>query len=143
MNKDILDQFLEHLEWLKEEILEYEDERMLWEVREGTSNSAGNLCYHILGNLNHFIGYGIGKTGYVRNRPLEFSIKDLPRESLVNWIEETKSMLSEVVPSAEPNAEYPEDLFGMKGTNNFFLIKCLTHLNYHLGQINYHRRIGG
>jgi hypothetical protein len=45
-------------------------------IADGISNSAGNLCLHLIGNLNHFIGATLGNTGYVRNREQEFSSKE-------------------------------------------------------------------
>ena len=63
---------------LKFEIESYKDERSIWAVDKTISNSAGNLCLHLVGNLNAYIGAELGKTSYVRNRDLEFSLKDIP-----------------------------------------------------------------
>ena len=61
---------------LKTEIELYKKEEKLWCTDKNISNSAGNLCLHLVGNLNTYIGNEIGKTGYVRNRELEFSQKN-------------------------------------------------------------------
>jgi hypothetical protein len=45
----------------------------LWRKPYACGNSIGHLLLHLTGNLNHYIGAQIAKTGYVRNRPLEFS----------------------------------------------------------------------
>lgn len=37
--------------------------------------------------------------------------------------------------------EYPILVFESKTSTEFFLIHLSTHLAYHLGQINYHRRL--
>ena len=37
--------------------------------------------------------------------------------------------------------EYPTEALGYKMTTEYFLIHLLSHLSYHLGQINYHRRL--
>lgn len=49
---------------LMEEIILFEYDQNLWVSRGDVSNSAGNLCLHLVGNLNHFIGAVIGETGY-------------------------------------------------------------------------------
>ena len=36
---------------------------------------------------------------------------------------------------------YPIEVFGQPMTTGYFLTHLATHLNYHLGQINYHRRL--
>ena len=61
----------------------YKNEEDVWKIKEGISNSAGNLTLHLLGNLNHFIGATLGNTGYVRERDKEFSLKNIPRIQLV------------------------------------------------------------
>ncbi|HEX8040049.1 MAG TPA: hypothetical protein VF490_12900 [Chryseosolibacter sp.] len=74
---------------VKSEIESYRDERKIWYIEKSINNSAGNLCLHLAGNLNTYIGAVIGKTGYIRNRELEFSQKDVPRADLIRQIEET------------------------------------------------------
>ncbi|HEY5407636.1 MAG TPA: hypothetical protein VIJ92_11120 [Ginsengibacter sp.] len=64
---------------LIEEINLYKNEEDIWKIKEGISNSSGNLTLHLLGNLNHFIGATLGNTGYVRERDKEFSLKNIPR----------------------------------------------------------------
>ena len=134
--------FEKHLDTFRAEIAAYTQEDQLWQMTPGISNSAGNLCYHLIGNLNHFIGVAIGKTNYQRNRPLEFSIKDIPQADLLEMIDETKAIVLRILNQIEDyDAPYPITFFGREGSINHFLIKLLTHLNYHVGQINYHRRI--
>lgn len=81
--------FIRDLNILKSEIESYENESDIWKTQKGITNSAGNLCLHIIGNLNTYIGAQYGKTGYIRNRPLEFSLKDISRAELVSKIKET------------------------------------------------------
>ncbi|AZB11784.1 DUF1572 domain-containing protein [Chryseobacterium sp. G0162] len=129
---------------LKTEIEAYQKEENLWKVDKNISNSAGNLCLHLIGNLNHFIGTYLGNTGYVRNRELEFSLKDVPRAELIDKIGATATMIDFVVsqlPESEMEKEYPLVVFEDKMTTGYFLIHLLSHLDYHLGQINYHRRL--
>lgn len=132
------------LQKLISEIEAYGNEADLWLIKSEINNSAGNLCLHLMGNLNHYIGHQLGGTDYVRNRPLEFSDKNVPKAILIEKIEATRITLQEVLPniSNETLAEnHTEEFFGGKDTNEFFLIHLLSHLNYHLGQVNYHRRL--
>jgi hypothetical protein len=140
MQRHFLQFFQQSLQQLKAEIEAYPDDRSVWQIAEGTSNSGGTLCYHLLGNLNHFIGHGMGDTGYVRDRPLEFTIRDVPRAELVKWIGETSAMLGQVLPGVDLAAEYSSEFWGEPMTVGQSLLKLLGHLNYHLGQVNYHRR---
>lgn len=129
---------------LKMEIGAYQNEENLWKTDKNISNSAGNLCLHLIGNLNHFIGTHLGNTGYVRQRELEFSLKDIPKTELIEKIEATTTMVDSVLnqlPEAEMEKEYPFVVFEDKMTTGYFLIHLLSHLDYHLGQINYHRRL--
>lgn len=132
------------LEKLKTEIEAYKTESNIWLVPEGISNSAGNLCLHLVGNLNHFIGAVLGNTGYVRQRDLEFSLKDVPRAELVEKIEGTIAMIGEVmdkITDEQLASEFPIVVFSKGDTTGYFLGHLATHLDYHLGQINYHRRL--
>ncbi len=143
MNNSISAVFEKDLNRLYKEIDAYEDEESLWLVSENISNSAGNLCLHILGNLNHFIGHYLGRTGYVRVREKEFSYK-CSKAELLEGILKTKIIVVEAVNNQTPETmlrDYPENVFGTYMQTDYFLIHLLGHLNYHLGQINYHRRI--
>ncbi|UHO38276.1 DinB family protein [Chryseobacterium capnotolerans] len=129
---------------LKTEVEAYQNEENLWRIDKNISNSAGNLCLHLIGNLNHFIGTHLGNTNYIRHRELEFSLKDIPRTELIEKIEATAAMIDSVLsqlPETEIEKEYPLIVFEDKMTTGYFLIHLLSHLDYHLGQINYHRRL--
>jgi len=73
---------------LKQELELYKSEENIWRIEGGILNSAGNLCLHLIGNLNTYIGAELGNSGYVRNRPEECSLKNIPRQELVNKIED-------------------------------------------------------
>lgn len=136
--------FNRDLNKLKTEIEAYQNEENLWKIDKSIANSAGNLSLHLVGNINHFIGAQLGNTGYVRNRDLEFSLKDIPRTELIEKIEATVAMIDSVLPQlSEENLkkEYPLVVFENKMTTDYFLIHLVAHLDYHLGQINYHRRL--
>ena len=136
--------FKRDLDKLITEIELYHDEKKLWVVEKNISNSAGNLTLHLIGNLNAYIGAEIGKTGYVRNRPLEFSLKEISRNELIARITATMKVVEgslDKLTADQLEAEYPVMVFAEKMTTGFFLIHLATHLSYHLGQINYHRRL--
>ncbi|MCL5030051.1 MAG: DUF1572 domain-containing protein [Bacteroidetes bacterium] len=129
---------------LKIEIELYEDESKLWVIENDIKNSGGNLALHLVGSLKHFIGNILGGIKYNRDRDGEFSKKNIPRKELLNEIEETKEIVVKTINSLDENdfnKIYPVEVFNKKMTTIFFLIHITTHLNYHLGQINYHRRI--
>ncbi len=133
------------LSTLRTEIEAYNDESAIWKVDGGITNSAGNLCQHLIGNLKHFIGAELGQSGYVRQRDLEFSTKGASREELIKGIEETRAVVDATLDKLTPadlEADYPKSVFAdmQTMTTGYFLIHLATHLGYHLGQINYHRR---
>ncbi len=129
---------------LRSEISLYTDEGKIWIIDKKISNSAGNLCLHLVGNLNNYIGAELGGTGYIRDRDLEFSARNIPRKDLLIKIDGTLEMLRNTLPSitdADLQKEYPKLVLEKKTSTEFLLIHLATHLTYHLGQINYHRRL--
>lgn len=132
------------LEKLKGEIAAYINENDIWKIQDGISNSAGNLCLHLVGNLNTYIGAEIGKTGYIRNRELEFSLKDVPRQELLDKISSTIQVVDNslsMMKEEDLEKEYPLIVFADKMSTGYFLVHLVAHLGYHLGQVNYHRRL--
>ena len=145
MLKDVLiDLYTRDLDKLKTEVEQYENEADLWKTSGEISNSGGNLTLHLCGNLRHFIGAVLGSSGYVRDRDLEFSDKGISREKLLVDIEKT---IPEVINALEKLTDddlaktYPIEVFGHPMTTEYFLVHLATHFNYHLGQVNYHRRL--
>lgn len=129
---------------LKEEIGLYTDEADLWKTGGGITNSAGNLTLHLIGNLRHFFGTVLGDTGYVRDRDKEFSDGGVSRANLLLGVDQAAADVRatlEKLTDADFAANYPLEVFGYQMTTEFFLVHLATHLNYHLGQINYHRRL--
>lgn len=132
------------LDQLALELSLYKDEKDMWIIKEGVSNSSGNLAAHLVGNLNHFIGKTLGDTNYVRDRDKEFSVKDVPQEQLINDIRQTSVMIKNTLSklSAEDlKKEFPLTLKNETFSIENMLIHLIGHLNYHLGQINYLRRM--
>jgi uncharacterized damage-inducible protein DinB len=132
------------LQKLSEELKGYADESLIWKVTVDISNSAGNLCLHVCGNLQHFIGATLGGSGYVRNREAEFALKNIPRDKLLEEIETTRQSVRSTIESldrATLEKNFPLQVDGQDHSTEFFLIHLAAHLNYHLGQVNYHRRL--
>lgn len=132
------------LQKLSEEITLYSTEESIWKTAPGITNSAGNLCLHLCGNLQYYFGAVLGKTDYKRNRPLEFSSKDIPKAVLLESIEQARTAVTQTLEHLKPSHvlnEYPEKVFDYPMTSMHFFIHLSAHLNYHLGQINYHRRL--
>jgi hypothetical protein len=144
MIQPYLEFFLRDLNKLKEEILLYKNENDLWKVESEIQNSAGTLALHLIGNLKHFIGAQIGFTGYVRNRDREFSDRNISREKLVFEVEEAISIVKTVLPTIKDedfSKEFPLEMYGAKRNTGYIILSLSTHFCYHLGQINYHRRL--
>jgi uncharacterized damage-inducible protein DinB len=138
--------FQRDLEKLKLEISLYKEDSRIWLVEKDITNSAGNLCLHLVGNLNTYIGAEIGKTGYIRHRDLEFSLKDIPQLELLKKIEDTIQVVDtalDTITEEQLEEEYPLLVFKEKTSTGYFLVHLAGHLAYHLGQINYHRRLVG
>jgi hypothetical protein len=128
---------------MKEELSLYKNESDIWKLTPGVSNSAGTLALHLTGNLNHFIGAVLGGTGYVREREKEFSDRNVPREKLIAGLDGAEQVVAKTLPSLSDEKltmDFPIEFMG-KRTTLSVLIVLTTHLGYHLGQVNYHRRI--
>lgn len=136
--------FTRDLVRLEKEIKEYTSQESLWLTSKGVNNSSGNLCLHLCGNLQYYIGNVLGNSRHKRNREAEFSTKGLTKEDLLLEIEKTKeSVISTLNKLSEEVVDtvYPEEVFNEPMKTGYFLIHLQGHLNYHLGQINYNRRL--
>jgi len=145
MLNSVLANFYERdLRKLIEEVNLFKDEKDLWRTQGSVRNSGGNLALHIIGGLNHFIGATLAQTGYVRNRDQEFIRKDVQRKDLVAQLEELISMIIKTVNALsheQMEAEFPIFFDKPNTSTRYVLTQLLFHLNYHLGQVNYIRRV--
>lgn len=128
------------------EIKAYPDEDSLWHVAGQINNSAGNLTLHLVGNISQFVGDDLGDVPFARDREAEFTHKNVPRAELLSGLERTRELvvrtlehledarLDRIHPRQPPG--FPEGM-----SSRYFLIHLYGHLNYHLGQINSHRRL--
>ncbi|WP_373398561.1 DUF1572 family protein [Algoriphagus halophilus] len=141
---ELIKLFERDLDRLYKEIDAYTDEKVLWEIENQISNSGGNLCLHLLGNLQAFVGHELGGFDYQRDREFEFAGKDVPKSKLLSEITKLKRIMVSSLEGMDEDLmdkNYPIEVFGRPMTNEYFLIHLYGHFNYHLGQINYHRRI--
>lgn len=102
--------FIRDLAKLKSEIDQYNNEADLWIIKAQIKNSAGNLCLHLVGNLNNYIGKELGGTNYVRNREHEFSLKNIPKEELIAKIDSTIRVVDQTLAGLQESdlaSEFP------------------------------------
>jgi len=136
--------YLRDLDKLRAEIEAFPDEESLWKIAGDVKNPAGTLALHLAGNLQHFFGAILGGTGYVRNRDLEFSARNIPKTEVLANVQAARKVVEQVLGNmtdAQLNDVFPDKHFGENRSNLHALLHLLTHLNYHLGQVNYVRRI--
>ena len=141
---NIIDFYQTDLDKLIEEINLFKTEDSIWQTKEGITNSAGNLTLHLLGNLNHFIGKILGNTDFVRKRDEEFSLKNVPKEKLISDLKELKETIKNTLPKLsgeDLQKDFPIAIRNETFSTETMLIYLLAHLNYHLGQVNYLRRM--
>ena len=144
LKKILIELYERDLAKLREEIGSFTDEADLWKTTDGITNSAGNLCQHLTGNLQHFFGAVLGDSGYVRDRDAEFASKGRTRTDLFGEIDAAEASVKNTLAKLSDDdltSNYPIKVFGHPTTTAFFLTHLSTHFNYHLGQINYHRRL--
>jgi uncharacterized damage-inducible protein DinB len=129
---------------LHDEIGLYKTDEDLWVLRGEIKNSGGNLALHLVGNLNHFIGAILGETGYVRNRDAEFDTRIGTRAEIMAMIKETIPVVSAALGKLTAEAlvkDFPVQKHDETRRVDFMLLHLYGHFNYHLGQVNYHRRL--
>ncbi len=146
MTNELVKLFKRDLEKLIAELEAYPSEESLWRVSGEIKNPAGNLVLHLIGNLNHFIGVKLGGTNFIRDRDSEFALRNVPRAELIQKLHDTIMVLEKTLPildAASLETTYPLEVMGYPMTTQYFLIHLYGHLNWHLGQVNYHRRLVG
>lgn len=131
---------------LAAQVEKYPDDASLWRVSGSILNPAGTLVLHLAGNLLHYVGAVLGGTGYVRDRDAEFAQRDVPRAELLARIEACRDAVVPVLASLPDEAfaapypgTLPPHLAG--ATTHRFLLHLSGHFMWHLGQVDYHRRL--
>jgi hypothetical protein len=143
-NSEIANLYERDIRKLIEEINSFKNEENLWKTCGTIKNSSGNLALHIIGGLSYLIGTTLSRTGYVRNRDQEFTNKGIDRKLIVEQLEELIPMINKTVNQLTPEqmeSPYPGFFDKEDATNSYVLTQLLLHLNYHLGQVNYLRRV--
>ena len=129
---------------LRREVERYPDDETPWRALPGISNVGGTLVLHLAGNLQHHVGARLGDSGYRRDRAAEFARRGVPRAELVAEIDRARDVVERVLPALSDDrlaAPYPEAVAGRTMCTRDLLMHLLSHLAYHLGQVDYHRRI--
>jgi hypothetical protein len=140
----LADLFRRDLSRMQQQVEAFPNDEMLWRTEPGITNPAGNLVLHLEGNLREYVGRQLGGAAYSRNRPLEFSAKAASKAELVQRVAELKNLVPDVIAGLSPEAmqkDYPELVLKKPLSTQAFLIHLYGHLNWHLGQIDYLRRV--
>src|SRR3982751_6613013 len=144
LNETLVELYDQYIDKLRSEVKSFPDDRSLWKTSGDIPNSAGNLALHLIGNLNHFLGATISKNGYIRDRDSEFSSGGISKDQLLGEIAKVKKVVNDAVRSVAENEmqkTYPVQFQDKDVSTEYVLVYLLGHLNYHLGQIDYHRRL--
>lgn len=129
---------------LSREIEAYPDDELPWRVPPGIANSGGNLVLHVCGNLQYLVGAQLGATGFVRDRDAEFTQRGVARQELVARVQATSAVVERTLAGVSGERlveDFPLVLNGRRVRTDDFLVHLATHLAYHLGQVDYHRRL--
>ena len=135
---------LRDIDTLRREIELYPDDESVWREVPGLPNAGGTLVLHLTGNLRHYFGAVLGQSGYVRDRPVEFSTRGVSRAELVGIIAAAHAEVGKALDHMDPavlEETYPEPLRGQSFPTGIFFLHLTVHLTYHLGQLDYHRRV--
>ncbi|MDX2008453.1 MAG: hypothetical protein SFU83_24675 [Meiothermus sp.] len=141
---DLIGLYKRDLEKFAAELEAYRDDGSIWKLAGEIKNPAGNLAMHVVGNLNYYVGALLGGTRYVRNRPAEFETREGSRADLAKQLRETGVMIERVLGGfsrEQLEAPFPQPIEEYPSSNQGFLMHLYGHLNWHLGQVNYHRRL--
>ena len=144
MIQDLIGLYQRDLEKFATELEAYPDDAAIWKLRGDIKNPPGNLAMHVIGNLNHYLGATLGNTGYIRNRTAEFETREGSIAELAQQLRQTAAMMETVLSrlsQEQLEATYPKPVEGYPQSTQGFLLHLYGHLNWHLGQVNYHRRL--
>ncbi len=129
---------------MQQEVAAYPTDDAMWVIPPGIANCGGTLALHVAGNLRHFIGAMLGGTGFVRDRSFEFSATGLTREYVMGELADAQAQVMRTLRALDParlDDEFPQLIHETRLPTRMFLLHLATHLSYHLGQVDYHRRL--
>jgi hypothetical protein len=136
--------FARDIRRLIQQLQAFPDTTTVWTTAPGVTNAAGTLALHLEGNLREYIGRQLGQIEFTRNRPLEFSARGVEQADLIARLEAVHDMVPRVIrqlSAVQLDTDYPEVMYGKPMSTRQFLIHLLGHLSYHLGQVDYLRRV--
>ena len=140
---DITTLLVRELEGFKREVDLFPDDETLWQTVPGVTNPAGNLAMHVAGGLQYLVGSVLGKTGYVRNRELEFNRRSGTRAEVQAELDQAIEIVRAVLarlPESTLLAPFPEPVLGLEFGTRIGLLHLCVHAGFHLGQAGYLRR---
>ena len=129
---------------IERELDAYETEEQVWSLPPGLPNSGGTLALHAAGNLQHFLGAVLGGSSYVRDRDAEFQRRNVARSELIEELRRAASSVQQVLDRVDRSTldgDYPLPVANRRLMTSDFLLHLATHLAYHVGQLDFHRRI--
>jgi hypothetical protein len=135
---------LRDLGTLADELAAFPDDASVWQEHPAIPNTTGTLVLHAAGNLRHFVGAVLGGDGYVRDRDAEFATRGTARSELVRLLTEARAAVDGTLTRLDPaqlGEPYPLEVAGHRPQTGAFLVHLATHLAYHLGQADIHRRV--
>lgn len=135
---------LRELAALRRAVEAYPDEASLWRLPPTLPNAGGTLVLHVAGNLRHYVGAVLGGSGYRRDRDAEFARRDVPRAELLAELDAAYDVVAQTLgalPDEVLAERYAEPVGGRAVATGDWLVHLATHLAYHLGQLDYHRRV--
>lgn len=135
---------LRDLRALRRELDAYPTDDAVWATPPGVSNSCGTLVLHLSGNLRTYVGQVIGGIAYERDRPREFAARGLPRAELRAELDATIDAVDRATQAITDEVlarEFPLAIGQVRVNTQEMLMHCAVHLTYHLGQVDYHRRL--
>jgi uncharacterized damage-inducible protein DinB len=113
----------------------------VWRRPFSFGNSIGHLLLHLTGNLSYYIGAEIAGSGYVRDRPREFSDPSgRPKDDVLRDFDEAVARVKAAL-SGQRDADWgaaykatgAEDI----ATRFAMFVRCAAHADHHAGQIVY------
>lgn len=140
----LIDLYTREIDKLKNEVLNFESDEQLWKTPEPQITPAGNTCLYLAGTLQHYIGNIMGDSGYIRNKEAEMKARNVPRERLLEEIDNTKQVVIdtlEQISKTELQKVFPTNEFEEPITTEFYLIHLLKNVGFHVGQISVLRQL--
>ena len=113
----------------------------LWRRPYPYGNSLGHLLLHLTGNLSYYIGTQVAGTGYVRNRPLEFTDASgrTKEDVLRDFDHAVELVLATLAAQGDADWRTPYEGVGAEDIHDRFgmFLRCAAHADHHLGQMIY------